>query len=932
MSSSEDDNRPPVVQKVKRRRAHRACDNCRKKRGASMFILPILQRLMFGCVYIAIVRCDGVLGNSCANCTTHKLECNYAQSEVNVANIEYAKHLEAAIDKMDSILRKFCDEEELVRELGEFHKETWYADSAESPGSSSRQPAANQGADILPPSDDEMCTEHRTLVDSLKFMKINPTHLRYTGKSSGSVLLLKALEAKSDFTGRDEQYDLSGRTKVHARRAEFWTVHPWITSSMQEPSPHRDFPPHDLMSDLISLYFNHINDYFPLLHRPTFEARLEDNLHLHEEGFGSVLLLVCALGARFSTDPRVFLEGTDSMHSRGWKYFHQVTLVPKSLLHNPSLYDLQLCALACLYLQGTSMPQACWLIVGIGIRMAIDVGAHRRKAYGKVSSVDAELWRRVFWLLVYGDRTMCMVMGQAPSIYDEEYVTHVLSRFLTYHNVGGGSIDADYPTECDDEYWEVTESTLKFHQPPGKPSKIAFFNSLLRLSQILSVTLRTIYSINKSKVLLGMTGKDSAQNTVAKLDSELNKWIETVPDHLRWDPKRENQVFLIQSSYLYASYYQVQICVHRPFIPTPGKKETSSFPSLAICTNAARSCIHVLQAPFRRTGASFFHSHFAVFTSALVLLLNIWGAKRTGLKFDVAKEIKEVHTCLEMLKREEDRFYDAGRFRDIIEELVVTGNLSLPEDHHQPVQNHKRPRDPEDTNPSYTGPRWMATPSAEGDALSTSDSRALVRELSAEGPPEGATNDLPTNPPQIYTPYNESSPSDSDRDLPIRTDELSRAPIHAGINNSDPLIAEGWFSGREMSPGTGSTEHIVVEANTIPAAGWIDPVASNTEASAFDQMMYNIAVPMTAAFGANASIEPLTNMHDWSTQFTPSNTVPTREYPSELDGLSAIAEWLNNPPNVEWDEWTRVMNDVSYQVGTHPTSNTDRFYNSHHDV
>lgn len=45
----------------------------------------------------------------------------------------------------------------------------------------------------------------------------------------------------------------------------------------------------------------------------------------------------------------------------------------------------------------------------------------------------------------------------------------------------------------------------------------------------------------------------------------------------------------------------------------------------------------------------------AIFTSALVLLLNIWGAKRSGLKFDIAKEVKEVHACLEMLKQEEDR-------------------------------------------------------------------------------------------------------------------------------------------------------------------------------------------------------------------------------------------------------------------------------------
>jgi hypothetical protein len=46
---------------------------------------------------------------------------------------------------------------------------------------------------------------------------------------------------------------------------------------------------------------------------------------------------------------------------------------------------------------GTSAPQACWTIVGIGIRLAQDVGAHRRKAYGHKPTVEEELWKRAFW-------------------------------------------------------------------------------------------------------------------------------------------------------------------------------------------------------------------------------------------------------------------------------------------------------------------------------------------------------------------------------------------------------------------------------------------------------------------------------------------------------------------------------------------------------
>lgn len=92
---------------------------------------------------------------------------------------------------------------------------------------------------------------------------------------------------------------------------------------------------------------------------------------------------------------------------------------------------------------------------------------------------------------------------------------------------------------------------------------------------------------------------------MAELDSALNKWIDAVPDHLRWDPHKEaNTPFFTQSCVLYASYYQLQILIHRPFIPLPRRPSVLSFPSLAICTNAARSCSHVLDVYNRRCGVA----------------------------------------------------------------------------------------------------------------------------------------------------------------------------------------------------------------------------------------------------------------------------------------------------------------------------------------
>lgn len=110
--------------------------------------------------------------------------------------------------------------------------------------------------------------------------------------------------------------------------------------SFDQVHPVEVFPELPLMMDLVEVYFEHSNAYLPFLHRPTFENSIREGLHLRNEGFGSSLLLVCAIGARFSNDPRVFLDPSNS-HSAGWKWFHHVQSVRKAIkLVAPTVYDL----------------------------------------------------------------------------------------------------------------------------------------------------------------------------------------------------------------------------------------------------------------------------------------------------------------------------------------------------------------------------------------------------------------------------------------------------------------------------------------------------------------------------------------------------------------------------------------------------------------
>lgn len=104
------------------------------------------------------------------------------------------------------------------------------------------------------------------------------------------------------------------------------------------------YPDADLMPSLIDAYFEQMNHFMPLLHRPTFEKAIADGIHYSDSMFGSVLLLVCAHGSRFSDDPRVLSKGSDSPRSAGWKWFEQVNVFRRTLIKRAVLHELQMIA------------------------------------------------------------------------------------------------------------------------------------------------------------------------------------------------------------------------------------------------------------------------------------------------------------------------------------------------------------------------------------------------------------------------------------------------------------------------------------------------------------------------------------------------------------------------------------------------------------
>ncbi|KAF5322742.1 hypothetical protein D9619_002011 [Psilocybe cf. subviscida] len=681
------DSKDPEEHNPKRRRLHGACDGCRKKK----------------------IKCDSAetQPNRCSNCCASRIDCTHdmpRQPKRSEAQAAYISRLEETVEKMRRLLHVVYTEKDLQLLLEKPLDELPYTPStqsqftqARSPGPSGSGPGSSPGPFISTPrssmssvklpkvsslsqeithlsqltsdvsseddeEDDDEDFAHLELAEHLKELSIDVLD-RFFGRSSGFMFLKEAATLGGQQAGMP-----SASHSIRLRRPMYWDVRPWELDYAALPShpPLYDYPPDDLLRSLVFIYFEKFNPLFPLLHKPTFARMLADGRHMRDQDFGMVVLMVCALASRYSHDPRVFSpEGADGVESddtrkglsSGWKYFRQVPMHRKSLLYRAGLFDLQYYVLATMYLVGTSIPQNSWNIVGILVRYLLEMGGHRRKPHSQKPSAEDELMKRVFWCVLYLDRIISSFLGRPCLIQDEDY-------------------DIDFPIECDDEYWDPPSGNPDdaFKQPPGKPSYITAFVCALKLAQILGLSLRTLYATRKAKALSGMVGGEWEQRIVAELDSSLNKWRDSVPGFLQWDPEREDSAFFHQSVSIYALFYYVQIQIHRPFLM---KKTPLSLPSLAMCTNAARSCARLLEVSLTRGMRVMPTLIVSVFSAGTVIVLNLWGIRHSGLPGDVAKETVNLQKCINVLQECEKRWHVAGRSCDLLKEAASLGDYDV---------------------------------------------------------------------------------------------------------------------------------------------------------------------------------------------------------------------------------------------------------------
>lgn len=246
-------------------------------------------------------------------------------------------------------------------------------------------------------------------------------------------------------------------------------------------------------------------------------------------------------------------------------------LVRKEYL-KPRIVTIQALALLCAHPTYSTSSYRNWILAGMAVRMAQDLGLHRTLTTVEVSSEFKEKRKRLWYSCYITDRWCCAVMGRPLAIADSD-------------------CDVDLPL---------------IYGPDGKEDLTMFVN-FVKLSGILGEVLRRIYS-PKAKVN-GYKTK-AMEQTVWSLQKMLEEWFHNVPNgykitendlsdiRFNKDLYAPDSKKIMEGGPLTVCYHAVVLLLHRPFIVLD--KDEVDMPSLSratsLCKKAAKLAIDVARA------------------------------------------------------------------------------------------------------------------------------------------------------------------------------------------------------------------------------------------------------------------------------------------------------------------------------------------------
>ncbi|KAH7028666.1 fungal-specific transcription factor domain-containing protein [Macrophomina phaseolina] len=542
----------------KRRRIALACSTCRCRKS----------------------RCDGKRPK-CSGCETLGFQCSYVQSSSSsnvIVGKEYLSDLEARLERVESRLlatengrplsppnslatvppsqpqqqreesEAASSDQRIVVSSAITFQYNHCSDEAEgaTDGIGSLSFADEEDAAFLGPSSNIAFMRH--LGPALA--RISPTAGRLSSETdlqrNSSLAPSRALEgdmvkasrrASLSSTGNSAQHNVSLATEAH------------------KSSGNNAFslPPDAEVRRLMDAYFSNTGLLFPFIHEGTFRQRYEEmrrkGANPVQKTWLALLNIVLAFGISTSSDAS-YLE---RQKQSDVFYRRSIALCREQMLRASNLETVQLQLLTSQYLQGSHKSLQTWMVHGLAVKGALQLGLHCQHASAAFTPVEREYRKRVWYGCIILDSTLSMTFGRPPSI-PQEYI----------------KIDMPAPEP------PLPSTTTSAVDHRSKALSLLFFNATISLYAILNQAITRCYDSNLGCATATIAVPDTI-NRVYALETQLQDWKANLPSDLHLHQHHHHDPSLPPSpasslihtrftTVLALRFLNLRILIHRPVL------------------------------------------------------------------------------------------------------------------------------------------------------------------------------------------------------------------------------------------------------------------------------------------------------------------------------------------------------------------------------
>ncbi|KAI9315761.1 fungal-specific transcription factor domain-containing protein [Dichotomocladium elegans] len=345
-----------------------------------------------------------------------------------------------------------------------------------------------------------------------------------------------------------------------------------LDSDKNEAEETEELVPRKIMETLVHVYFDVQNATLPIISKQEYINAFEGRTSPPPSPLLTYAICTYSCFVISSDDP-VFKECGMSCD----QVFHTLSDRASHLIRRDYLTSgistIKALVILCSQPTYSTSSYRNWILAGMAVRMAQDLGLHRTVRGEEASKEKIEASKRLWYSVYVTDRWCCAAMGRPLAIAD---------------------------SDCDVDLPDMVGADNKDY---------SIFVNFIKLSGILGEILRRIYS-PKAKAA-GYRGP-AAEQTVANQQKMLSDWFAQLPDDcriteedlaaIRQNPDQFlNTKKLEQGGPLTVCYHSVTLLLHRPFIVFEGEgaaeqqqqQENIYIDAARRCMDAARMTIEI---------------------------------------------------------------------------------------------------------------------------------------------------------------------------------------------------------------------------------------------------------------------------------------------------------------------------------------------------